>query len=312
MKTIKICAYVLMASGMLLTSCGSDDDGGNDLPDIGGYNSADEVAAADLIGYWPLDGDGTESISGADPVNEVGESWVEGVKGEALHLNEGFLDYNSIPGLVLQSETGSITVSCWAKITNTKLVADGPSHISPLISFSGGPNENVGNLALFGNTHGLTSSDSIQMKAEYHFKNPDGAEFGGDCVNVIKMDQGLIDANNNGQMPAHAAFANKIGGQWAHVVFVWNGPTGTAQLWVNGQKISNPAWEVRNQGNPMPMAFFTPTRPIIGALNSVANGTNQDTWNAPLTGEVDEIRVFKKALIQGDINALYLLEKDGR
>lgn len=310
MKTIKICAYVLMASGMLLTSCGSDDS--SDLPDIGGYGSADEVAAADLIGYWPLDGDGEETISGTMPSNEVNESWVEGIKGEAVHLNEGFLDYPSIAALNLQSETGSITVSCWAKITNTKLVADGPSHISPLVSFSGGPNENVGNLAIFGNTHGLTSSDSIQMKAEYHFKNPDGVDFNGDAINMTKMEQWMIDGNAGGQNPPHAAFANKIGGQWAHVVFVWNGANANAQIWVNGQKISNPAWESRNNGDPMPMAFFTPTRPIIGALNTVANGTNVEVWNAALTGEVDEIRVFKKALIQGDINSLYLLEKDGR
>jgi hypothetical protein len=310
MKTIKICAYVLMASGMLLTSCGSDDDGGNDLPPIGGYNSADEVAAADLIGYWPLNGDGEETISETMPSNEVGESWVEGVKGDALHLNEGFLDYPSIAALNVQG--GSITISCWAKITNTKLVADGPSHISPLISFSGGPNANVGNLALFGNTHGLTSSDSIQMKAEFHFMRPDGTEFGGDAINMTKMEQWMIDGNAGGQNPPHAAFANKIGGQWAHVVFTYDGPTAMARLYVNGVKISNPAWESRNNGDPMPMAFFEPTHPIIGALNSVANGTNVDTWNAPLTGEIDEIRVFKKALIQADITALYQLEEAGR
>lgn len=310
MKTIKICAYVLMASGMLLTSCGSDDDGGKDLPPIGGYNSADEVAAADLIGYWPLNGNGKESISGTNPSNEVNESWVDGIKGDALRLNAGFLDYPSIAALNVQG--GSITVSCWAKVSNTKQVPDGPSHISPIISFSGGPNENVGNLALFGNTHGLTSSDSIQMKAEFHFKRPDGTEFGGDAINMTKMEQWMIDDNNNGANPPHAAFANKIGGKWAHVVFTYDGATGTARLYVNGQKISNPAWEVRNGGDPMPMAFFEPTRPIIGALNSVANGTSQDAWNAPLTGEIDEIRVFKKALIQADITALYQLEEAGR
>jgi hypothetical protein len=62
----------------------------------------------------------------------------------------------------------------------------------------------------------------------------------------------------------------------------------------------------------MPMKFFTPSHPVIGALWSVANGTNVDAWNAPLTGEVDEIRVWKKVLSQADINALYQLEAAGR
>ncbi|MES2487089.1 MAG: LamG-like jellyroll fold domain-containing protein [Bacteroidota bacterium] len=310
MKTIKILACSLMAaSGFVFTSCG-DDDGPAALPPIGGYNTADEIGTADLLAYWPLDGDTKESVSGAMPSNTVGASWVSSNKGQGLKLTAGFVEYPSISALNLTS--GSITVSCWAKVTNTKPAPDADSHISPLISFTGGPNANVGNLAIFGNTHGLVTSDTIQMKAEFHFKKPDGTDFGGDAVNMTKMEQWMIDDNANGASPAHAAFANKIGGQWAHVVFTYDGPTATARLYVNGVKINNPAWEVRNNGDAMPMTFFTPGHPIIGALNTVANGTNIDTWNAPLTGEVDEIRVWKKVLVEADINALYQLEAAGR
>lgn len=311
MKTIKIYAYALaITSGFVLTSCGSDDSDGG-LPPIGGYDSADEVAAADLLAYWPLDGNGEESVSGAMPSNTVNATWVQGKKGQAVSLAAGFLDYATITNLTPQN--GNFTVSCWAKVSNTKPTAGAESHISPVVSFTGGPNANVGNLAIFGNTHGLVSSDSIEMKAEYHFQRPDGTEFGGDCINITKLDQGKIDENNASTTDIdHAAFPNKIGGQWAHIVFTWEASTGTARLYVNGVKISNPRWEIRNQGNPMPMAFFTPTHPIIGALNSVANGTSTDGWNKALTGQVDEIRVFKKMLIQADISALYQLESAGR
>lgn len=309
MKTMKIFAYSLaVVSGLALTSCG-DDDNGNDLPPIGGYNSSAEIAASDLLAYWPLDGDGKESVSGAMPTQSVQASYVAGKKGQGLNLNSGFLKYDPISNLNVQG--GSITISCWAKITNTKQTAGGVSTISPLISFAGGTNQ-VGNVAVFGNTHGLVTSDSIQMKAEFHFKKPDGTEFGGDAINMTKMEQWMIDGNAAGQNPAHAAFANKVGGQWAHVVFTYDGTTAMAKLYVNGVKISNPAWESRNNGDPMPMAFFTPTYPIIGALSSVANGTNSDAWNAALKGQVDEIRVYKKALILSDVNALYQLESAGR
>jgi len=310
MKTIKIFAYALaITSGFVFTSCGSDDSDSS-LPPIGGYDSADEVAMADLLAYWPLDGDGKEEKSGSTPTNTVGASWVAGKKGQAVSLSSGFLKYGSIPALNIQN--GSITVSCWAKISNTKPTPDAESHISPLISFAGGPNANVGNLAIFGNTHGLVTSDSIQMKAEFHFSKPDGTEFGGDAINMTKMEQWMIDGNAAGQNPAHAAFANKIGGQWAHILFTYDSATAMVGLYVNGVKISNPAWESRNNGNPMPMSFFTPNHPIIGALNSVAEGTNVDAWNKALTGQVDEIRVYKKALIQADITALYQLEAAGR
>ncbi|MEL1245933.1 LamG-like jellyroll fold domain-containing protein [Flavobacterium sp. DGU11] len=314
MKTIKIFAYALAAtSGMVLTSCGSDDSASS-LPPIGGYNTADEIAASDLLAYWPLNGDGKESKSGAMPTNTVGASWVEGKKGQALRLNSGFLDY--APIAELNGPNPGFTISCWAKITNQKLTPDAVSTISPLISFAGGPNANVGNLALFGNTHGLVSSDSIQMKAEYHFKKPDGVDFNGDCVNMIKMEPWMISDNaaNTGATPLHAAFANKTGGQWAHIVFTYNGANAMVGMYVNGVKISNPAWEDRKGDNtlPLPIAFFTPSHPIIGALASVANGTNVDTWNAALKGDIDEIRVYKKALILADINALYQLESAGR
>ncbi|PZR19201.1 MAG: hypothetical protein DI539_14760 [Flavobacterium psychrophilum] len=308
MKTIKILAFSMMAtSGMLLTSCGDDDKGGSTLPPIGGYNTADEVAATDLLAYWPLNGDGKESISGAMPANSVGASYATAVKGQGVKLTSGYLNYGSIPNLNIQSS--SLTISCWVKISNTKMTADGPSVISPIISFAGGPDANVGNLSIFGNTHGLVSSDSIQMKAQYQFSRPDGTPFGGDCVNMIKQESWMDNT--------HTWNANKIGGQWAHVVYTWDAATATNKLYVNGAKISNSAWEERNndpEGNtqPMPMSFFTPNHPIIGALNSVVDGTNAEAWNAALTGEVDEIRVFKKVLIQADINALYELEKAGR
>lgn len=303
-------AFSLIAtSGIVLTSCGDDDSGTPSLPPIGGYNNADEVGAADLVGYFPLNGDGKEMLSSTMPSASVGNTWVTGIKGQAAKFNSGYLDYPAIPNLNIQ--TGNITVSCWAKINNTKLTPESVSTISPLVSFSGGPSV-VGNLSIFGNTHGLVSSDSIEMKAQYFFKKPDGEGFGGDAVNIIKLDQGKIDENNASTTDIdHAAFPNKIGGQWAHVVFTWEASTGTARLYVNGTKISNPRWEIRNGGNPMPMAFFTPTRPTIGALASYIAGTT-DAWNAPLKGEVDEVRVWKKTLNQADINSLYQLEKTGR
>lgn len=312
MKNAKIVAFsMLAATGMVFFSCSDDDDNGGSLPPIGGYNSADEVGAADLLAYWPLNGNGKENISSTDPSNTVNVTWIDAVKGQGARMANGFLDYPSIAS-ISGNTSGSYTVSAWAKISNTKLVPDGVSHISPIISFTGGPNANVGNLAIFGNTHGLTTSDSIQMKAEFHFKRTpeDGTDFGGDAVNMIKMEQWMIDGNANGEN--HMAFPNKIGGKWAHVVYVYDGVTANNRLYVNGVKISNPQWESRNNGESMPMLFFTPSRPIIGALWSVADGTNVDAWNKALTGEVDEIRVWKKVLTQADITALYQLESAGR
>ena len=304
MKTNKflVSAFALSIAFATFTGCGKDDNPVIALPPIGGYNSANEVGAADLVAYWPLNGTGVESKSNTAPSGTTNATWVTGVKGQGVNFNAGFLNYPSIS--TISNISGSITVSCWAKITNTKLVADGVSNITPLVSFSGGTNSNIGNLCLMGNTHGLISSDSIQVKAEYHFKKPDNTDFNGDCINMLKQES-WMDAT-------HTWNANKIGGVWAHIVWVWDATTANTRIYVNGIKISNSAWESRNNGDPMPFSFFTPSHPILGASPSVADGTNVETWNAAMKGQLDEVRVWKKLLSQADINSLYELEKAGR
>ena len=300
MKTNRLFYSLMVASGIaLVASCSSDDS--SSLPPIGGYNSADEVAATSLKAYWPLNGNGKESISNTSPNNTVATTFVEGVKGQAANFNTGFMTYPAITAL--NTTSGSASISCWAKVSNTKLVAGGPSNISPIFSLTR-TGEVFGNLNLLGETHGLVTSDSIQMKGVFRIKNDDGSEFGGDAVNMIKQES-WMDAT-------HTWAANKIGGQWAHIVYIFDGPTGTNKLYVNGVKISNSAWEVRNGGNAKMLNHFLPTRPVIGALETVANGTNTDAWNAALKGQVDELRVYDKALTPAEIGALYELELAGR
>lgn len=301
MKTMKLSmkAMSLLLIGATIIACSDDDE--KKLPPIGGYNSADEVAASALKAYWPLNGNGNEEISNTAPSSTVATTFVTGVKGQGANFNEGYMAYPTIAAL--SSTSGSASISCWAKISNTKLVAGGPSNISPIFSLTR-TGEVFGNLNLFGETHGLTTSDSIQVKGIFRIKKEDGTEFGGDAVNMIKQEP-WMDAT-------HTWNPNKIGGQWAHIVYVYDGPTATNRLYVNGVKISNSAWEVRNGGAPFLLNHFTPTRPVIGALETVVNGTNADAWNKALKGQVDEIRIYDKTLTQAEIGALYELEKAGR
>lgn len=301
MKTKKILmsAFAATFAFASLTSCGSDDAA--PLPPIGGYNNADEVAATSLKAYWPLNGNGTEDISNTAPTTTVAATFVEGIKGQGVRFQSGFMAYPSIAAL--STTSGSATISCWAKLSNTKTSPEAVSTISPMFSLTRA-NEPFGNLNLIAETHGLTTSDSIQVKGIFRIKNADNSEFGGDAVNMLKQEP-WMDAT-------HTWNPNKIGGQWAHIVYIFDGSVGTNKLYVNGVKVSNSAWEVRNGGDVKNLNHFTPTRPVLGALETVATGTNTDTWNAALKGEMDEVRVYDKALTPAEIGALYELEKAGR
>ncbi|TRW27361.1 hypothetical protein FMM05_01600 [Flavobacterium zepuense] len=296
MKTIKILAYTLaLTSGLVITSCGSDDEGGTAaLPPIGGYNTADEVGAADLIAYWSFDTDGKESISGTTPNGNSNVTFVDAVKGNGANFNAGFLKYPAIANL--SNSLSSFSISTWAKVTNNG--ASGSVFLS-----LARPNEWAGNINFLSETGwAQATSDSITVKGQIVSNNTLGWQ---DSRNTIK-------SNAEELADGHVPFPNKVGGQWMHAVLTWDGPTRMLKVYVNGEKISNPKWELRGAADSPGLEFTTPTYPVIGAFATTANGTATDAWDKPLTGQLDEMRVWKKALNGADINSLYELEKAGR
>lgn len=294
MKTIKILAFSLMATGMLLTSCGSDDDGGSSLPPIGGFNSADEVGADNLIAYWPLNGDGKESKSGQMPTASPNVTYSAGVKGDGANLAAGYLRYPSIAAL--STSMSSFSISTWAKVSN-----NGTSS-SVFLSLTR-PGEWAGNVNFLSETGwAQATSDSLTVKGQIVSSSDLGWQ---DTRNTIKSSpEDLAD----GHMPN----PNKVGGQWFHAVLTWDGATRLFKVYVNGAKISNPKWELRGSETSQPLTFTTPTFPVIGAFGTTATDTGTEAWDKAMTGQLDEMRVWNKALSQSEIGSLYELEKAGR
>jgi len=304
MKTIKLLGYafaVTLSLG-LLASCSKSDNNVVQLPPIGGYNSANEVGSADLLAYWPLNGSGNESKSNTAPSTTVGATYEAGAKGQGLKLTNGYLAFPAITALSTTSQ--NMSISLWAKVTNNGGPGVTDGHPTMLFSLTR-PNEWAGNINLFSETGGrAATNDTLMMKGLVVIKNADGTANFQDIIN--SPNPSAADIANG-----HVGNANKNGGKWAHYVATWDGAAGVFKLYANGQKISNPAYEVRGGGNALPLNFFTPTRAVIGTFESVVSGT-PDSWQQPANANVDEIRVWKKTLNAADINALYELEKAGR
>jgi hypothetical protein len=301
MKTNKFLlkSMILLSSVAFLVSC--DDEDAPSLPPIGGYNSADEVAASDLAAYWSLDGNGIESKSNTSPSNAVGATYELGAKGQGLKLTNGYLAFPQIAALGTTME--SMTISLWAKVNNNGGEgADG--HPTMLFNLSR-QNEWAGNISLFAETGGrAVANDTLLMKGLVVIKNADG---GANFQDVINSPNPSVEDLANG----HVGNANKNAGKWTHYVATWSASEGKFMIYANGLKISNPAYEVRGGGSDLPLNFFTPTRAIIGTFETVVSGT-PDSWQRAANVNIDEIRVYKKVLVPSDVNALYELEKAGR
>lgn len=302
MKTIKLSGFALVMAlsiGFFATSCSDDDPAPAPLPPIGGYDSADQVGAADLIAYWPLNGSGTESKSSTAPSSTKGLTWVAGAKGQAAQLADGYLAYPTIAAL--SATLPSFSISTWVNVKNNN-DAVGGGYPSTFFTLSR-PNEWAGNVNFMAETGWQPStSDSLTVKGLIVSSNNLGWQ---DTRNTIKASPADIAAGQ-------AAFPNKVAGKWAQAVLTWDGTTRLFKVYVNGVKISNPVWELRGAADSEPLAFTTPTRAIIGALETYVTGTATDAWIKGMTGQIDEVRVWKKALVLADINALYELEKAGR
>lgn len=302
MKTNKffLKTMIALSSVAFLVSCGGDD--APSLPPIGGFNNANEVGEADLVAYWPLNGNGRESLSNTNPSNTVGASYEEGAKGQGLKLTNGYLAFPQIPAL--GSTMQNVTISLWAKITNNGGAGSTTGRPTMLFNLDR-QNEWAGNINLFAETGWYASTiDTLVIKGLAVIKNTDGSANFQDVINSPKPSAADI-ANG------HVGNANKNATKWAHYVATWEASTGKFLLYANGQKISNPAFEVRGGGNALPLNFFTPTRAIIGTFQTVVAG-NPDAWQTPAEANIDEIRVWKKTLNAADINSLYELEKAGR
>lgn len=304
MKTKKFFfkSMILLSSVAFLTSCGGDDN--PSLPPIGGYNSADEVAAESLKGYWPLDGNGKEAISNTSPSSTVGTTWETGIKGQGAKLTAGYMEYPTIAALA--ANLNAFTISAWVKVNNNQETTATASVFFSLTR----PNEWEGNINFFAETGQRRSvelsgavNDSLVFKNTFRSSVSGGENYN----NFIKLETWMVEDNiiTPGK---HVAGPNKVAGTWAHGVVTWDGATNKLIIYSNGAKISSPAFEVR--GSNTSIVFDTPSHPIIGGFGTVA--TTTDVWNKPMTGNIDEIRVYNKALTLAEIGSLYALELAGR
>jgi len=305
MKTNKFLlkSMILVSSVAFLASCGNDD--APSLPPIGGYNSSDEIGATDLVAYWPLNGNGNESKSNTAPEMSVGASYEVGAKGQGLKLVNGYLKFPAMNNF--SSSMTGYTISAWANVKNNLTPASASS--STFFSLSRA-NAWDGNLNLYAETAQRPAveldgriNDTIVVKTGFR-TTASGGEF---YENNIRLEPWMI-ADNLITPNRHVANPVATGGRWAHYVATWDGTTNRFIVYVNGVKSSNPAFEIR--GTNTSIVFDTPTFAYIGAFGDFA--TTTEPWNKRMTGSLDEIRVFKKALIATDVKALYDLEKVGR
>lgn len=274
---------------MLAISCKKDGNP-NKLPSVSpdaytgtidGYKSSDEVYPDNLIAYWSFDDTKSELKSNTAPGSSANDSYVAGgVRGKALSLNAGYVYYPTQFQNFKTAALKSFTISTWVKILNNG------SKRTMLFQLAR-PGMFNGNINFALNTQSFPASNTTTFRIQPTFMTIGG---------------GTQDNLNNNLSPT-------IGmDKWTHILLTYETTTGVFDIWADGVKIGG--FPNRGVGNNLFNAY-EPSEVIIGSnYNGIpGKSVSADATFDPMTGQVDEIRIYNRALPDAQIKALFNLGK---
>lgn len=283
--------WVLLLSAGLAASC-TKNGNPNNLPavstaaydgKIDGYSSSAEIFPESLIAYWSFDDTKNELISGTAPGSTANDSYVaDGIKGKALNLNAGYLYFPTQFQRFKTDSLKSFTISAWIRMQNNG------SKKTMLFQLAR-PGIFTGDINFILNTNANPASNTNLVI------QPTFTTVGG----------GTQDNLNNALYPTIGT------ARWTHVLLTYDGTSGVFNIWADAVKIGG--YPNRGTGNNL-FKSYEPSEVIIGAnYNGIpGKSVSADASFAPMTGQVDEIRIYNKSLGDAYIRALYNLGKAGK
>lgn len=277
---------VCIALAATFSAC-TYDGNPNDLDDVSpadyvgkidGYSSSEEIFPANLIAYWSFDDTKNEAVSGVSPTASLNDTYVSGgVRGKALALNAGYVYYATQFENFKNSKLKSFTISQWVQVQNNGSKRTMAFQLARPGMFNG----NI-NLALNTNLAPATNQNILRIQPTF------ATATGGTQDNV-----------NNLLSPD-----NQVG-KWTHIVLTYDHTTGIFNIWADAIKVGN----FPNRGLVNVFFAHEPSEVIMGAnYNSIPGKTvNTDVSFAPMTGRIDEVRVYNMVLPDAHIRSLYNL-----
>ncbi|MDP4277130.1 MAG: LamG-like jellyroll fold domain-containing protein [Bacteroidota bacterium] len=267
---------VALMSGLALTSC-SKDDNNSDNKKV----DPSTIASTDLVAYFPFDGNATEKVASLTPAVQPNVTYVTGRRGKAYQgADNAYLRYTLPANSKLKSLT-SFSVAVWFK---SPLVTGDPEPIF----FQIGRSDDLywGNLTLALNRLDA-NADSLQLKAFFY---KDGVSWA----------------------PQHVPFSCSSFriNTWMHLIFEYDATTSKYKIFKDGvQVVTSSSVEDRYASSANDalgaLKFINADVINIGAWRPKTEGTATDNWMGWFKGNLDELRVYDKALTATEAKALY-------
>ncbi|HEY4788333.1 MAG TPA: LamG-like jellyroll fold domain-containing protein [Bacteroidales bacterium] len=289
MKKVMFKSLLMAAvfSGLIFTSCKKSDSGGNTT----NPNDPSNVATKNLVAYFPFDGNGNEKLTGLVPTTTTSKvKFVTGQKGQAYQGDSlAYMLYN-LPSTSALTNLRGFTYSCWVKAPQV------PTAVAPVPVFfqiNGGSDVNWGNFNL---TQDRSNADSLNLKLVMYDDNAPSWK-----TQFIGFSSPSLPAST-----------------WMYLTLSYDSASSKFNVYVKGQKIVFKDTMVTNRYGDAPtsgglplgsLAFKNATQATIGTWWDLATGgttvQQQNPWMGYFKGEMDELRIYNRALTDAEVLTLY-------
>ncbi len=243
---------------------------------VNGFTTSGQVAKSNLIGYWAFDGSLIDSVSGTLGVNTGTTFAAKGIKGQALQgaTNSYVLNAPSAGIIALQS----YTLSFWI---NTPPPSNGI--ISPFA---------------LANTTGFWGN--LEMFFENGSSNTNG-------IFKVHIQQGNHDAffvTTNLQ---------NLFNKWNSITLSYDATSAVNTLYINGSKVNSAVLG----GLAGPLVFPNLGNLVFGCDQFQTNPSQTSATQYPgfasfLTGQLDEVRLYNRALTDIEVSSIVNLQGRGK
>lgn len=278
MKKIRVILLVAIVGTTVfsLSSCYKKFDPKSYQPafTFNGYTSVAEIGAGSLVGYWAFDGSYIDSIS-KTAATGVGTSFAGGFKGKAFQGGDKAYVISDLPNAI--KNLTSFTIDYWIKTPQNTTGILAPVVISRTDQFWGALDMFVEN--------GSTAT-SGNLKVHYNGQSE------------VWFTNGIITNPWN---------------TWVNIALTYDAATSTFTLYQGGTKVASQT--ASGLGNLVFPA--TATKIIFGTEQfqtspSLGTAGGAQGWASYLTGLMDEVRIYNKALTASDLQALIVLQGKGK
>jgi len=278
MKKIKIYLMVSVLACTVLSSCQKEFDPKSYAPalNINGFSNSKDIAKESLVARWAFDGNLVDSVSGA-PGTATGSTFASpGFAGKSLQGGIG--DYVLATPSAAVKAMKSFTISEWYN----------------------SPPPSVGIIGIFS----LANTNSFWGNIDVFFENNSSNTNGMVRIHIANGDNDNTFATDNVQ---------NLFNKWVNFTFSYDAASSTCTLYIGGAKVSS----AKLGGLTGDLNFKNTGNLVFGCVQfqtdpSQTAATGKQDWASYLTGQMDELRIYNKALSPAEISAMVALEARGK